>query len=227
MARELAGAAVLFDLDGTLIDTAGDLAASMNQALKVMGLSSVPHADVRHLVGFGARRMLQQGIELSAGRAASENELDDGLAVFLDHYHQNIAVHSRPFDGAIEVIERLKDKGAAIAICTNKREASARLLIDALGVSSLFDVIVGGDTAAYAKPDPAPVQLCLDETKADRAVFIGDSDTDIKAANAARLPCLIAQFGYGPLDHIDAASALFSEYSEAGALIVRMLSERP
>ncbi len=222
--QDLKGAAVIFDLDGTLIDTADDLAASMNHALGEAGLPPVAHHTVRHLVGHGARAMLRRGIEAGAGRAASDDELDQGLKLFLDHYGANIAAHSRPFDGVIEMIEGFRRRGAGIAICTNKREAMSRLLIDMLGIGALFDTIVGADTCSAAKPDPAPVFLCIERTGATRSVFIGDSDTDIKAANAAGLPCLIAEFGYGPLTLRDQAAGSFKAYSEAAPMIEKLLA---
>lgn len=223
-ANELTGAALIFDLDGTLVDTADDLAASMNHALSGVGLGPVPGAEVRHLVGHGARRMLMRGFKVSSGREAGEAELDAALARFLEHYSENIAVHSRPFDGAVAMIEAFRERGARCAICTNKREAMAVLLIEALGLSPLFDAIVGGDTAGVAKPDPAPVRLCLERTAAARAVFIGDSDTDIRAAKAAGLPSVIADFGYGPLSFAMEATFMFADYREAPRLIEKALS---
>ena len=224
MAGTYQGGAVLFDLDGTLVDTAEDLAAAMNHALVRRGLAAIPSEEVRHLVGHGARRMLMRGFERAAGRPGEEAELDESLAVFLDYYADNIAVHSRFYDGVIDLIEALREEGARVAICTNKREGLARLLIDNLGVGGLFDAIVGGDTASKPKPDPAPVHLCKDRVKADRAVFVGDSDTDIKAARAAGLPCFVAAFGYGPLTMADDASACFNDYAEAAPLIEKALS---
>ena len=211
----LEGAAVLFDLDGTLIDTAEDLAASMNYALGEAGLAPTPASEVRHLVGHGARRMLMRGYELADGRAADEAELDAALARFLEHYRANIAVHSRPFDGVIALIESLRADGARIAVCTNKREAMAVLLIETLGLAPLFEAIVGADTASAPKPDPAPVRLCLERANAARAVFVGDSDTDIKAAKAAGLPCFVADFGYGPVTLAAEAAGAFSAYDNA------------
>lgn len=223
MAADLTGATLIFDLDGTLVDTADDLAASMNHALAADGLAPVPAAEVRHLVGHGARRMLMQGYQSSAGREAGEDALDQALARFLKHYQDNIAVHSRPFDHVIEMIERFRSEGARAAICTNKREANAVLLIETLGLSHLFEIIVGADTTTAAKPDPAPVRLCLEKTSAHRAVFFGDSDTDIRAAKAAGTPCLVADFGYGPLTLKNEAAAVFSDYRDAADLALRLL----
>lgn len=218
MAEDLRGSALIFDLDGTLVDTVEDLAASMNHALAAAGLEPVPTGEVRHLVGHGARRMLMRGFLLSAGREAEEAELDEAMTRFLDFYGENIAVHSRPFDHVIEMTEGLLARGARAAICTNKREAMARRLIETLGLTPFFDAIVGADTTEAAKPDPAPVRLCLEETGASRAAFIGDSDTDIRAAGAARVPCFIANFGYGPVTLPDQAT-VFSTYREAAPLI--------
>lgn len=219
MAEDLKGAALLFDLDGTLVDTVDDLAAAMNHALGEAGLAEVPVGEVRHLVGHGARRMLVRGYQLSAGREAEAEELDLALARFLDHYQENIAVHSRPFDHSIEMIEGFLARGARAAICTNKREVMARLLMETLGLSQMFDAIVGADTTSAAKPDPAPVRLCLQKTAAERAVFIGDSDTDIRAAKAADLSCFLADFGYGPTTLAAEATARFSSYRDASRLI--------
>lgn len=218
------GSAVLFDLDGTLVDTAADLAASMNHALLGAELAPVPAEEVRHLVGYGARRMLTRGYQLSANRDASEEELDVSLDRFLKHYGQNIAVHSRPFNGVTEMIESLRDRGVRCAVCTNKREAYAVQLLDALGIAPLFEAVVGADTASAPKPDPAPVLFCLEKTKTRRGIFVGDSDTDIRAAKAAGMVCFIASFGYGPLTLADEAAALFDDYYEAAALIERALA---
>lgn len=206
--------AAIFDLDGTLVDTADDLAAAMNYALTRQDLAPVAPSAVRSLVGFGARAMLAHGIELSAGRDAKEGELKNGLDDFLQYYEKNIAVHSVPFTGAIPFIEGLRAQGWGIAICTNKREALANRLMDALNLSALFDVIVGADTASAPKPDPAPVRLCMDKTTASNGVFFGDSDTDIRAAKAAALPCLIASFGYGPITLANECTALFHHYGD-------------
>jgi phosphoglycolate phosphatase len=219
MAGDFDGAAVLFDLDGTLVDTAEDLAVSMNFALAGAGINPIPGSQVRHLVGYGARHMLMRGYQISAARDATEEELDAALEQFLAHYQENIAVHSRPFDGVVEMIGRQRDQGVRFAICTNKREALAVLLIEALGLAPLFDVIIGADTASAPKPDPAPVHLCMDKLGVRRGVFIGDSDTDIRTAGAVGMTCFVARFGYGPLTLANQATALFDSYRDVAPLI--------
>jgi len=218
MQRDLDGVAVLFDLDGTLVDTADDLAAAMNHALARAGRPAVPAASVRHLVGHGARAMLERGFA-ATGAPADAAALEGHVAAFLEHYLAHIADHSRPFPGAIEALDALAGAGARLAVCTNKREGPARALLETLSLASRFDAIVGMETAGAAKPDPRPVRLCLKLCGAARGVFVGDSDTDIRAGLAAEMPVLVAQFGYGPLTLSEKAFAGFSAYRALPALV--------
>lgn len=223
MTNDFEGVTLIFDLDGTLVDTAGDLAASMNYALTKAGRAQVPTRDVRHLVGHGARRMLAQGFELT-GDAADDATLDEGLAQFLEHYQRNIAVDSEMFSGVDAMMSNFARYGAKLAVCTNKREKLAVRLLDKLGIVDRFAIIVGADTTNRSKPDPAPVRLCLSATNAERAIFFGDSDTDIKAALAAGLPVLVAEFGYGPLELSASATGIFDSYHEAEKLARSLLA---
>ena len=204
--------AVIFDLDGTLIDTAGDLAAAMNHVLTSRGHTPIPHRQVRHLVGFGAKAMIKAGFELSAKTVPAEEILIQMVDEFVDYYRANIEDYSRPFEGMVEAISFLRENGFLVGVCTNKKEALARHLLEALSLADSFDAIVGGDSAGVAKPDPAPVFLCLEQMGISeaaikegrvRAVFVGDSDTDIRAATACKMPCLVADFGYGPVDLLE------------------------
>ena len=223
MMTDLHDCAVIFDLDGTLIDTASDLGHATNHALASFDLPMVPLSEVRHLVGGGARVMLRRGFEYARGTKASEDEIERALAVFLEYYVENIAVSSRPFDGVMELIERLRAKSVAVGICTNKREMPARKLIEALGLNNHFGAIVGGDTCGVAKPDPAPVRKCLEDLGRSRAVFVGDSDTDIRAAKATGLPCVIGTFGYGPLELIDEVELVIDRYEGSEPAILDLL----
>ena len=223
MRAEFDGVVVIFDLDGTLVDTAADLAAAMNHALAAAGRKAVPPGEVRHLVGHGAKAMLRHGFE-ATGAIPDEAGLDAALKTFLDYYLAHIADLSRPFPGAVEALGELARNGATLAVCTNKREAPARLLIETLGLDALFKTIVGMDTTAAAKPDPLPVNQCLEESGASRGVFVGDSDTDVKAAAAASMPCLFAEFGYGPSTLADRAFARFSAYEALPDLVREALA---
>lgn len=225
MQAPLSGHAVIFDLDGTLIDTAADLAASMNHVLEGAGRAPVPLDRVRHLVGHGGRAMLDKGFRENGG--APPDDLGPHLAVFLEHYLAHIADQSRPFPGAIEALDALEADGAAIAICTNKREAWARALFEALGLSHRFASVIGADTVGVAKPDPRPVLAALQGSGRAKGVFVGDSDTDIRAAKAAGMPCIAALFGYGPLELSGEAFAVFSAFAEAPGLIRRAAGVQP
>jgi phosphoglycolate phosphatase len=222
MRDALSGHAVIFDLDGTLIDTAADLAASMNYVLERAGRAPVPLDRVRHLVGHGGRAMLDKGFRENGGVVPAD--LDPHLSLFLEHYLAHIADQSRPFPGAIAALDALEAEGAAIAVCTNKREAWARALFDALGLSHRFAAVIGADTVGVAKPDARPVLAALAGSGRSKGVFVGDSDTDIRAAKAAGLPCIAALFGYGPLDLVAEAFSVFSAYEEALGVIRRAAS---
>ena len=221
--QSLSGAALIFDLDGTLFDTSFDLAAAMNIALDHFGYQAIEPARVRDLVGFGARAMLERGFLIERGEPADEVMIDQAREIFLDYYQRHIAVHTTAFPHVIEMIEGYRRKGAKIAICTNKREDNARALVRELGYFHLFDAIVGGDTALAAKPDPAPVRLALEllgeKVDARRAIFIGDSDTDIGASVAAGLPILVASFGYGPVTRSTEVIGIFDHYRDCEEMI--------
>ena len=225
MRSDLSSYVVIFDLDGTLIDTALDLAAALNHALTASGRGTIDPATVRHLVGFGAKAMIRAGLKAQGEPAADDATVDALLEDFLTYYYAHIADHSRPFPGVVDAIDVLRGRGAKIAICTNKREGPARALIDTLELTQKFDAIVGGDTAGVAKPDPAPGKLCQTQTGRADAVFIGDSDTDIAAAAAIGAPCLLATFGYGPADRAADAYSAFDTYEEAIELIGRIWAE--
>ena len=218
------GIGIIFDLDGTLIDTADDLAASMNHVLVETGRAPIDPSSVRSLVGFGAKALINKGIERSAGETIDDKEMERCVEIFLRHYLANIAVASRPFPKALEAINQLSKAGARIAVCTNKQEGPACQLIEQLGLSHLFDVIVGSDTTIAAKPDPAPVRLCMEKMAVDRAVFVGDSDTDINAAIAADLPCLLHENGYGPATKKALSQGSFDNYNDFPALAAKVLN---
>lgn len=223
METVLSDAVIIFDLDGTLIDTAPDLSASLNYVLKQHGHYTIDPMDVRHLVGFGAKAMIRAAIEKLGDPPLSNAEEDAYLAMFLDYYHQHIADFSAPFSKMPETIATLRTRGAKIAVCTNKREKPARTLLEALALSSLFDCIVGSDTIGIAKPDPAPATLCCRQTQREKAVFIGDSDTDIRTAIAASMPCIIANFGYGPTELANRAFGQFDHFEKIPDLVTNAL----
>lgn len=191
------GTTIVFDLDGTLIDTAPDLAAATNHVMSRLGLASVDEREILPFVGHGALKMIEQAAR-AHGRTLDERELYDLFEIFLLHYADNIAVHSRPYAGVEEALSQLKDQGAALAVCTNKIERHARQVISELGLGKYFSVITGRDTLGVYKPDPGHLTqtIALAGGLKDRAVMVGDSETDIKTAKAAGVPVIAVTFGY-------------------------------
>lgn len=189
-------ATVGFDLDGTLLDTARDLGEALNHALIGGGRSPVPLAAVRGLIGGGARTMIERALAEQGG--ASDNEVDKLFAVLLEHYREHLADHTQPFPGAIAMLDELAARGVKLAVVTNKREALARRLFDALRLGNRFFTIIGGDTLGPGHLKPAPDLLFEMQRRAGpgRAAFVGDTTYDVRAARAAGMPCVAVSFGF-------------------------------
>ena len=189
---------IIFDLDGTLVDTAGDLTASLNHVLGLMGRRPVPPESVRAMVGHGARKLLERG--LAATGAMTAEMVEAGVQPFLDHYAANIAVHSRPFAGVERALDRLEGQGLRLAVCTNKPERPARALLASLGLGDRFAAIGGGDSFPVRKPDPGHLLATIAAAGGtpETAVMVGDHRNDVRAAAGAGLPCIFAAWGYGP-----------------------------
>ncbi len=211
---------VVFDLDGTLVDTAADLASATNKLLAAEGLQPIPVTKMRTLISYGARHMIERGFA-ERGVRKSEAEVDALLTSFLADYGRNIAVESRPFPGAMEVLGRLTQSGHRLAVCTNKREQLARRLLAELKMDGLFHAVTGRDTLPVHKPDPGHLigTVILADGDLGRAVMIGDSDVDILTAKSAGLPSVGVSFGYSRepiatfkptvvIDHFDALDAV-------------------
>jgi len=187
----------VFDLDGTLADTAHDLVATLNVILGQEGVRALPLDQARDLIGAGGRVLLQRGFE-AAGLELAPSRLDDLYRRFLVHYGENICRETRLFPGVVAALDRLEADGFALAICTNKIEAHSVALLKALGIADRFGAICGRDTFPYFKPDPRHLTLTVERAGGDprRAVMVGDSRSDIAAAKAAGIPVVAVTFGY-------------------------------
>ena len=196
-AHALDGSTIVFDLDGTLIDTAPDLIATLNVLLVEEGVAPLPLASARNMIGRGARALLARGFE-AAGAGADAPTLDRLFDRFIAHYRANIAVESRPFPGLIGALDELENAGARLAVCTNKRTDLSVALLKQLDMASRFAAIIGADAAPAAKPDPRHLTLAIDRAggRRDRAVMVGDSASDLGAARAAGVPVILVSFGY-------------------------------
>jgi phosphoglycolate phosphatase len=188
---------VIFDLDGTLVDTAPDLVATLNVVLGRAGLRPLPFATARNMVGGGARALIERGVA-AEGRLLDAGELDRLYRDFIAHYTAHIADRSRPFPGVEAALTELERGGCRLAVCTNKLEALSIKLLDAFGLSGRFAAICGADTFAVAKPDPMIVHGTVARAggRLEHAVMVGDSATDIAVARAAGLPVIAVDFGY-------------------------------
>lgn len=188
---------LIFDLDGTLIDTAPDLLDSLNHSLDIAGIGQADPSRLRGFVGHGARVMIERAFEAQA-KTLSASLLDELFDVFLDHYAGNMPGKSRPFDGVPETISRFQDAGYVLAICTNKLESLATRLIAALQMDRHFAAIVGADTFAFRKPDPRHLTETIRLAGGDPnlSILIGDSATDINTGLAANVPVVAVDFGY-------------------------------
>jgi phosphoglycolate phosphatase len=192
-----ASSLIVFDLDGTLVDTAPDLISALNHVLVREGLSEVPLASARNMIGAGARKLLERGLE-AEGRAVTVDELNRMTVDFIDFYAAHIADASRPFEGLEAALDDLASQGHTLAVCTNKLEWLSRRLLDALGLSRRFAAICGADTFGVSKPDPAILRQTV--AKAGGAVassiMVGDSGNDIGVARRAGMPVIAVSFGY-------------------------------
>ena len=197
MQQDLPPPLLVFDLDGTLAETAGDLVATLNVILAREGLAEVDLATSRPMVGGGARMLIQRGLS-ARGVSVSEARLDAMLADFLAYYEDHIADRSVLFPGVAAALDRFEAAGFTFAVCTNKVEHPSVLLLTALGIAGRFRAICGKDTFSVSKPNGEALLQTIKRAGGDRgrAVMIGDSKTDIDTARDARVPVVAVNFGY-------------------------------
>ena len=200
--------AYLFDLDGTLVDSAPDLHATLNVILEEEGLAPVTLDAVRAFIGEGARRLLKRSLE-AQGERTDPARLDRLLKRYLAYYGSHIADHSQVYPGVRETLVTLQAAGAGLAVVTNKFEHLARQVLEALELSAFFPVVLGGDSLPERKPSAAPLlEACVRLAAAPEAtLMVGDSRTDIAAARAAKISVLCVPYGYNHGEPIEAAGA--------------------
>jgi phosphoglycolate phosphatase len=188
---------IAFDLDGTLVDTAADLIATLNLILGREGLPALPYKDARMMIGGGARGMIEKALK-AEGRDGAKPELDRMFGAFIDHYAAHIADRSRPFPALESALDRLAGEGHRLAVCTNKLEWLSVRLLETLQLTHYFAAICGQDTFGIQKPDPEVLRRTILKAGGDpsRAIMVGDSGTDIRTARAAAIPVIAVDFGY-------------------------------
>ncbi len=196
-AQDFAGWTIVFDLDGTLVDTAPDLLGALNHVLAGAGLRPVTLETIALLIGQGAKAMVERGLAVQ-GIIATPAEMDMYFERFLAHYAANIAVESRPFPFVTEALSALAARGARLAVCTNKRQQHTDLLLDELWLSGWFAAVLGADSVAQRKPHGGHILQTIAAAGGDpaRAIMVGDSRTDERAARNAGLPFVFVTLGY-------------------------------
>lgn len=200
-----------FDLDGTLLDTHGDLGAALNHALSLAGRAPVPVAQVSDLIGGGARQMLNRALALT-GTVPPEDEIRALHQELIAYYRANIAVHTRLYPGGEAMLAGLEARGVQIAVVTNKLESLAVQLLDTLGLAPRLATIIGGDTLGPGRAKPAPdlLEEMLRRLGGGPAAFVGDTTYDTRAAAAAGLPCVAVRFGFNdvPVETMGATAVI-------------------
>lgn len=187
--------AIGFDLDGTLVDTQGDLGVAVNHALALIGRAPVPLESVESLIGGGSRLMLKRALDQTGGQIPDE-EFEELYPKLIAHYSANIAVHSRPYPGCLAALDALSGLGVGLAVVTNKPEALSLLLLKELDMLGRFQCVIGGDTLARAKPHPDTVLEAQARCGGGSFAMVGDSSFDVRAAKAAGVPAVALSFGY-------------------------------
>ncbi len=191
------GWTIVFDLDGTLIDTAPDLAEATNHVLSTLGLERVNELEIRPFVGHGALAMIDAAVK-AHGRKLSERELHDLFEIFIVYYSAHLADYSVPYPHVVATLDALKAEGATLAVCTNKMESQARAVIEAMKLGGYFSALTGRDSLGAYKPDARHLTgtIALAGGRADKSIMVGDSETDIRTAKAAQVPVVAVSFGY-------------------------------
>ena len=216
--------AYIFDLDGTLVDTAPDLLAATNAVLADAGRATVDPETLRHMVGFGARSLISQAFA-ATGEPAAEADLPALVDNFVSHYRQNIAAESRPFPGVERTLAELAGV-ARLGVLTNKPQPLADILLPALKLDRFFAAIHGAGRLDVAKPDARVFHHVVEDLggMGTGAVMIGDSATDVATARAARVPVILVTYGYTPVPAAElGGDAVTDDFTEIPALAKKLL----
>ncbi len=220
--------ALIFDLDGTLVDTAPDLLDALNVVLTGEGRRPVNLADLNHLVGHGAQAMLAEAF-LRTGEAAAPDRLPQLIDSFISLYRAHIADKSRPYPAVAETLAALRERGARLGVLTNKPQELTVPLLEALKLAPLFHAIHGAGRYSYTKPDPRVLHHVIEEIDGagDGALMIGDSATDVATARAANIRVILRANGYTPTPaHALGADAVIEHFAELPDAIQILWTEK-
>ncbi len=219
---------LVFDLDGTLVSSMGDLTATLNVVLMAAGHDAIPPEDVRSMVGMGAKVLIQRGLDAN-GVAWTDDDIHPLYGHFLEYYAANIAVHTRPFNGVEGALKLFRNQGWKLAVCTNKAGRLTVPLLEALNLDGYFDSIVSGDTFQVSKPHAEPVLGAIERAGGvkDGSIMVGDSGTDINAARAAGIPVIAVDFGYTPVPVTELKpDIVISHFDELADAVARLGAQK-
>ena len=211
----------IFDLDGTLVDTAPDFKNSINYMLNELNESEVSLKEIRNWVGYGARELIRRTV-VDKNIPHDEQRIEEMLKIFLLHYTHNIDDDSVLFNNVRNVLEFLKDNGIKLAVCTNKMERLSNILLEKLNVLHMFDYLVGGDSLSKSKPDPFPLLNICEKlnTEISDSIMIGDSVTDLNAGKGAGMPVVLVSYGYTDnKDIYNKADLVINDFSQLKELV--------
>jgi phosphoglycolate phosphatase len=215
--------ALIFDLDGTLVDSAPDLLGATNAVLAAVGRPGIDPATLRHMVGFGARSLITQAMT-ATGAPPVEAEMPGLVEIFLDHYRAHIADHSTLFPGVAETLAGLKAQGARLGVLTNKPHDMTLSLLPLLKLDGYFEAVYGAGRKVYTKPDPRIFADVVRDLGGGAAVMIGDSVTDLQTGRAAGVPVILVDYGYTPEPAASlGADAVTGDFRAIPALARRLL----
>ena len=211
----------IFDLDGTLVDTAPDFKNSINYMLNELNESEVSLEEIRNWVGYGARELIRRTV-VDKNIPHDEQRIEEMLKIFLLHYTHNIDDDSVLFNNVRNVLEFLTDNGIKLAVCTNKMERLSNILLEKLNVLHMFDYLVGGDSLSKSKPDPFPLLNICEKlnTEISDSIMIGDSVTDLNAGKGAGMPVVLVSYGYTDnKDIYNEADLVINDFSQLKELV--------
>jgi phosphoglycolate phosphatase len=215
--------ALIFDLDGTLVDTAPDLLGALNAVLALEGRNGVDPATLRHMVGFGARSLIEQAMA-ATGAPVAADRLPKLVESFIAHYREHLADASRPFPGVVETLTKLAAGGARMGVLTNKPQELTGPLLDKLNLFRFFGAVHGAGRFDYVKPDARVFHHVMDDLGDGSAVMIGDSKTDLLTGRAAKVPVILLSYGYTPTPVRElGADIVLDDFTEIPAAVRTLL----
>lgn len=215
----MSASAVIFDLDGTLVDSLPDLADAVNHMLTSLGLEALNQSDVRQLIGKGARNLVQRALSSN-----SPPDIDRGLALFTEFNTRHIADKSQLYPGILGILQQLRAQEVRMAVVSNKNEALCQMILKALHIDHFFEIIAGGDTFTEMKPSPLPLQkvITLFNCLSTQAIMVGDSINDIQAGNQAGATTIGCTWGYGERKELDEAAYCVKSVEELSGILIRL-----